>query len=97
MEVGVLSNYGALRRHERDYAAARRLLRKALVLAPTHGSALNNSALLLLAEGHFEVAATMFDKATEANPLLETILLNQKRAGARMRLEPPPPIRPAAR
>lgn len=86
----MLSNFGALKRQGRDFAAARRLLRKALLSAPTHCSALNNSALLLLAEEHFDAAATMFGKAVEANPVLETVQINQKRAEARSRLQPPP-------
>lgn len=50
--VEVCNGAGILKRHMRDYAGARRCFERILELAPEHGEARTNLAIVLLEQGH---------------------------------------------
>ena len=72
----ILSNLGNLYRQQRQYQRAKAMFTKSLELQPGYAPAFNNLGLVFVAEGLLEEAKYCFEKALQADPLLDAAKSN---------------------
>ncbi|MCD9558984.1 hypothetical protein HAX54_016693 [Datura stramonium] len=76
----IFSNLGNLYRQLKQYECAKAMFNKSLELQPGYAPALNNLGLVFVAEGKWEEAKDYFDKAIQADPLLDAAKSNMIKA-----------------
>ncbi|KAG9138003.1 hypothetical protein Leryth_001276 [Lithospermum erythrorhizon] len=72
----ILSNLGNLYRQLKQYNTAKAMFAKSLELQPGYAPAYNNLGLIFVAEGCWEEAKFCFNKAIQADPLLDAAKSN---------------------
>lgn len=78
----IFSNMGNFYRQEKKYDRARAMFTKALQLQPGYAPAYNNLGLVFVAVGLLEEAKYCFDKALQADPLLDAAKSNMIKVSA---------------
>lgn len=76
----IFSNLGNLYRQLKQYECAKAMFNKSLELQPGYAPALNNLGLVYVAEGKWNEAKDSFDKAIQADPLLDAAKSNMIKA-----------------
>ncbi|KAF5730914.1 Tetratricopeptide repeat (TPR)-containing protein [Tripterygium wilfordii] len=82
----IFSNLGNLYRQQKKIERAKAMLSKSLQLQPGYAPAYNNLGLVFVAEGRWDEAKFCFDKAVQADPLLDAAKSNMIKATAMSRL-----------
>ncbi|XP_058228298.1 probable UDP-N-acetylglucosamine--peptide N-acetylglucosaminyltransferase SPINDLY isoform X1 [Rhododendron vialii] len=82
----IFSNLGNLYRQQKQYQFAKAMFSKSLELQPGYAPAYNNLGLVFVAEGRWEEANYCFNKAIQADPLLDAAKSNMIKAVAMCRL-----------
>lgn len=82
----IFSNLGNLYRQQKQYDRAKAMFTKSLELQPGYAPALNNLGLVFVAEGCREEAKYCFEKALQADPLLDAAKSNMIKAVSMSRL-----------
>ncbi|KAF7135997.1 hypothetical protein RHSIM_Rhsim08G0183100 [Rhododendron simsii] len=81
----IFSNLGNLYRQQKQYQFAKAMFSKSLELQPGYAPAYNNLGLVFVAEGRWEEANYCFNKAIQADPLLDAAKSNMIKAVAMCR------------
>lgn len=82
----IFSNLGNLYRQQKQYQFAKAMFSKSLELQPGYAPAYNNLGLVFVAEGRWEEANYCFNKAIQADPLLDAAKSNMIKAVAMCRV-----------
>lgn len=72
----IFSNLGNLYRQQKQYQLAKAMFSKSLELQPGYAPAYNNLGLVFVAEGRWEEAKYCFNKAIQADALLDAAKSN---------------------
>lgn len=79
-------NLGNLYRQQKQYQFAKAMFSKSLELQPGYAPAYNNLGLIFVVEGRWEEANYCFNKAIQADPLLDVAKSNMIKAVAMCRV-----------
>ncbi|XP_070033567.1 uncharacterized protein [Nicotiana tomentosiformis] len=82
----IFSNLGNLYRQIKQYERAKAMFTKSLELQPGYAPALNNLGLVCVAEGKWEEAKNCFNKAIQADPLLDAAKSNMYKASSMFKM-----------
>lgn len=85
----IFCNLGNFYRQQKQYECAKAMFTKSLDLQPGYAPSYNNLGLVFVAERRWEEAKFCFNKAYQADPLLDAAKSNMIKAAAMCRVDAP--------